>query len=150
MISITEQMFDSSELLQSMESTADEVGAVVSFTGKMRTAGETGKPLAGLFLEHYPVMTQSVLEGIVEQAILRFDIQQIKLVHRVGIIKPNEPIVFVGVLSSHRASAFDACMMIMDYLKNDAPFWKKEMYLDGTEKWVDQKQSDVDALNNWD
>ena len=120
-------------------------GAVVTFIGKVRC---TEKKTIGLYLEHYAGMTEKVLSNIVVQARQRWQLSRIAVIHRVGDIKTNEKIVFVGVSSAHRSDAFAAAEFIMDILKNEAPFWKKENTNDGN-NWVEAKKSDVDALKKW-
>lgn len=120
-------------------------GAVVTFIGKVRSAE---KKTIGLYLEHYAGMTEKVLSNIVVQARQRWQLSRIAVIHRVGDIKTNEKIVFVGVSSAHRSDAFAAAEFIMDILKNEAPFWKKENTIDGN-NWVEAKKSDVDALKKW-
>lgn len=120
-------------------------GAVVTFIGKVRC---TEKKTIGLYLEHYAGMTEKVLSNIVVQARQRWQLSRIAVIHRVGDIKTNEKIVFVGVSSAHRSDAFAATEFIMDILKNEAPFWKKENTIDGN-NWVEAKKSDVDALKKW-
>lgn len=120
-------------------------GAVVTFIGKVRCAE---KKTIGLYLEHYAGMTEKVLSNIVVQARQRWQLSRIAVIHRVGDIKTNEKIVFVGVSSAHRSDAFAAAEFIMDILKNEAPFWKKENTIDGN-NWVEAKKSDVDALKKW-
>ncbi|TSJ89276.1 molybdopterin synthase catalytic subunit MoaE [Gilliamella apicola] len=125
------------------ESSAD--GAVVTFMGKVRSFENQ---VISLTLEHYPKMTEKVLGNIIHQARDRWSINRVALVHRVGKINVNESIVFVGVSSAHRSDAFAATEFIMDVLKNEAPFWKKEQTGNG-ENWVEAKQSDVNALKKW-
>ncbi|MFQ1041119.1 molybdopterin synthase catalytic subunit MoaE [Gilliamella sp. CG16] len=120
-------------------------GAVVTFIGKVRC---TEKKNIGLYLEHYAGMTEKVLSNIIVQARQRWQLSRIAVIHRVGNIKTNEKIVFVGVSSAHRSDAFAAAEFIMDILKNEAPFWKKENTIDGN-NWVEAKKSDVDALKKW-
>lgn len=120
-------------------------GAVVTFIGKVRC---TEKKTIGLYLEHYVGMTEKVLSNIIVQARQRWKLSRIAVIHRVGNIKTNEKIVFVGVSSAHRSDAFAAAEFIMDILKNEAPFWKKENTIDGN-NWVEAKKSDVDALKKW-
>ncbi|OTQ35964.1 molybdopterin synthase catalytic subunit MoaE [Gilliamella apis] len=120
-------------------------GAVVTFIGKVRSLENQ---VISLTLEHYPQMTEKVLRNIIHQARDRWSINRVALVHRVGKINVNESIVFVGVSSAHRSDAFAATEFIMDVLKNEAPFWKKEQTGNG-ENWVEAKQSDVNALKKW-
>ena len=121
----------------------------MTFTGTMRELSANQKPLKALYLEHYPEMTEKTLTEFLARVKVKFGLIDATLVHRVGTILPDESIVYVAMTSAHRQAAFDACQMVMDYLKNYAPFWKKEIFTDGSEHWVEQKQTDVDALNKW-
>jgi len=150
MIVIQEQVFDSAQLTEVLESKSTGFGATVSFTGTMRERAETGDGLSGLYIEHYPAMTEQALQEILDKAKQQFNLLAVVLVHRVGTIGINEPIVYVGVTSSHRKDAFSACQMIMDYLKNDAPFWKKEIHQSGKQEWVEQKSTDRESIGRWD
>jgi len=123
-------------------------GAIVTFTGIVREM-ISGPGLEAMYLEHYPGMTEKALEKIAEQARERWQLGNIVIVHRVGRLTLNENIVFVGVGSAHRVAAFQAAQFIMDYLKRDAPFWKKEITPNG-EHWVEAKDSDLDAAESWD
>ena len=123
------------------------MGAVVGFVGYVRDYNE-GDPVSGMWLEHYPGMTEKALTGIVEQAQTRWPLLDVQVLHRVGQLEPGEPIVFVGVASAHRQAAFEANAFIMDYLKTRAPFWKREATPDG-ERWVDARDSDEVALSRW-
>ncbi|SCC12075.1 molybdopterin synthase catalytic subunit [Gilliamella bombicola] len=120
-------------------------GAIVTFMGKVRSIE---KYTISLFLEHYAGMTEKVLVNIIAQARERWQLSRVAIIHRVGKINVNEQIVFVGVSSAHRADSFAATEFIMDILKNEAPFWKKERTTDG-DIWVDAKKSDADALKKW-
>ena len=122
-------------------------GAVVFFTGLVREMNQ-GSQVSGLTLEHYPGMTEKALQQIVADACSRWPVNRVRLIHRVGTLAISDQIVFVGVSSSHREAAFDACYYIMDYLKNRAPFWKKEVTSDG-ERWVEALDKDKQALDKW-
>ena len=122
-------------------------GAVVTFTGRVRNQNE-GKAVTSLTLEHYPGMTEKSLAKIIAQAKERWRIGRVKVIHRVGELFIGDQIVFVGVTSKHRQDAFAANEFIMDYLKVQAPFWKKETS-DGEGDWVDAKDSDDEALTKW-
>ena len=124
-----------------------EAGAIVFFSGLVRDRNE-GSDVTGLFLEHYPGMTERSLEDIVKQARLRWPILQVRLIHRVGQLDINDRIVFVGVSSAHREAAFDACRFIMDFLKTEAPFWKKETRTDG-HHWIESQTKDQEAKTRW-
>ena len=124
-----------------------KAGAVVSFTGVVRSRND-GCDVSTLTLEHYPAMTEKALAGIVEKARGRWDIDDVTVVHRVGPMQVGEHIVLVIVTSAHRREAFEACEYIMDWLKTEAPFWKKERTPEG-ERWVDARESDDAARDRW-
>lgn len=123
------------------------IGAVASFIGLVRDVNE-GTGVATLTLEHYPAMTEKALAAIVGQAQQRWEILDCVLIHRVGTLHPADQIVLVMVASAHRGHAFEACEFIMDYLKTQAPFWKKEVTPDG-ERWVESRSSDEVAASRW-
>ncbi len=123
------------------------VGAVVSFVGLMRDMNK-GEPVEGMLLEHYPGMTERALEQIVAEAEERWPLQGVRVVHRVGELRPLDPIVLVAVAAAHRGEAFQACEFIIDYLKTRAPFWKKERTAAG-ERWVEARTSDAEAERRW-
>ncbi|RKS85093.1 molybdopterin synthase subunit MoaE [Orbus hercynius] len=125
------------------QSTQD--GAIVTFTGKVRSLQND---VSSLYLEHYQGMTENVLLNIIEQARERWQLNRIIIVHRVGEILANENIVYVGVSSAHRKDSFAAADFIMDVLKNEAPFWKKEK-TSTHDNWVEAKKTDKDALKKW-
>ena len=139
--------FDPGAHTNAMHAANVGVGAVVAFVGYVRDFND-GREVAGMFLEHYPGMTEKALAKIVVEAEQRWPLLKVDVVHRIGALEPGEPIVFVGVASAHRQAAFDACNFIMDYLKTRAPFWKKEQTSDGP-RWVEGKQSDTDAAGRW-
>ncbi|MCP5076995.1 MAG: molybdopterin synthase catalytic subunit MoaE [Psychromonas sp.] len=124
-------------------------GAVVTFTGLVRDINQ-GEQISALTLEHYPAMTEKALTDIVEQAKARWSLINTTVIHRVGELGLLDQIVFVGVASLHRGDAFAACEFIMDHLKTQAPFWKKETNSQGESYWVDARESDQSALNKWD
>ena len=126
---------------------AKSEGAVVTFTGLVRDLNQ-GNQVTSLTLEHYPGMTEKSLAEIVEQAKTRWPLGKVRLIHRVGELALADQIVFVGVTSKHREAAFDACQFIMDFLKNRAPFWKKEVTEQG-EKWVEFNEKDKLAADRW-
>jgi len=138
--------FSMPELAEQLRSDDARSGAVVTFTGIVRELVDGN--LNGLYLEHYPGMTEKALARIADQAAERWKLHQIVIIHRVGELALNDNIVFVGVGSAHRVDAFEAAQFIMDYLKKDAPFWKKELTADG-DSWVEQKGSDLDAAARW-
>lgn len=122
-------------------------GAVVTFIGKVRDFNQ-GDNVSGLTLEHYPGMTEKSLAKILAEAETRWSIQGVKVIHRIGELALGDQIVFVGVASMHRGDAFQACEFIMDYLKTQAPFWKKEATEDGSH-WVDARETDTTAADRW-
>ena len=126
----------------------DSDGAVVTFTGKVRNHN-LGDSVSALTLEHYPGMTEKALDEIAVEARKRWSLARIRIIHRVGELFPGDEIVFVGVTSAHRSSAFAAAEFIMDYLKNKAPFWKREATSEG-KRWVEARDSDKEAAQRWD
>src|SRR5471030_203590 len=123
------------------------IGAIASFIGLVRDINQ-GEAVAGMTLEHYPGMTEKALAGIVGEAKDRWDIIDALVIHRVGELKPLDQIVMVVVTGAHRGEAFAACEFIMDYLKTQAPFWKKEQTRQGA-RWVDARASDDEAAERW-
>ena len=123
------------------------VGAVASFVGTVRDRND-GQGVSAMELEHYPGMTEKAIEAMIDQAFERFDIRAARVIHRVGPLKPLDQIVLVVVTSAHRGAAFQACEFLMDYLKTQAPFWKKESTPEGS-RWVDARVSDDAALARW-
>ena len=132
------------ELLRQFDSA---VGTVVIFTGLVRDL-EKNASINSLTLQHYPGMTESLLQEIVDQAQQRWDLIGVTVIHRVGELLPSDQIVFVGVASQHRADAFEAAQFVMDYLKTKATFWKK-VDQDGQQHWVESKDSDQAASQRW-
>lgn len=147
-IQVQAELFDVGELTRSVHAEDPGVGAVATFVGYVRDINQ-GDQVSELFLEHYPGMTERSLQRIVDLAQARWPLQRVTLIHRVGVLKVGEPIVFVGVASEHRQAAFDACAFLMDYLKTRAPFWKREQTPAG-ERWVDGMESDRQAAKRWD
>lgn len=145
--------FDLSSEVRALHEADRGVGAVTSFVGTVRDrhgavpAGHNG-PVQQLELEHYPGMTESSIEAMIDEAFRRFDIRAVKVIHRVGPLGPGDQIVLVAVASAHRGESFQACEFLMDYLKTQAPFWKKEHTPDGA-VWVDARVSDDAALARW-
>ena len=123
------------------------VGAVATFIGTMRDINDDAS-VSAMELEHYPGMTERAIEAMIEEAMSRFDIRGARVVHRVGPLMPGDQIVLVAVSSAHRGQAFQACEFLMDYLKTQAPFWKKETTPDGA-RWVDARVADDAALARW-
>lgn len=139
--------FDTGEEIDRLRLSRRDTGAIVSFVGQVRDINE-GSDVAALTLEHYPGMTEKALEDIVTQAKARWDIFDALVIHRVGALQPMDQIVLVAVSGAHRGEAFAACEFIMDYLKTEAPFWKKEKTPAG-EHWVEARSSDDAARERW-
>lgn len=146
-IQVQPEAFDLAAEVAALHRDNPKVGAVASFLGLVRDINE-GDGVNTLTLEHYPGMTEKALAGIVGQALARWDLLDVTVIHRIGELRPTDPIVLVAVASGHRGEAFAACEFIMDYLKTRAPFWKKEVTPDG-ERWVDAKESDEVAAGKW-
>ena len=123
------------------------VGAICTFTGTVRDRND-GSSVSSMELEHYPGMTEKAIDAMIDQAFARFDIFAARVIHRVGVLQPLDQVVMVAVTSAHRGESFKACEFLMDYLKTQAPFWKKEETPDGA-RWVDARVSDDAALARW-
>ena len=139
--------FDAGLEINRMRLSRADTGAVAAFIGQVRDLND-GANVLSLTLEHYPGMTEKALEGIVDEAKQRWDIFDALIIHRVGTLKPADQIVLVLVSGAHRGEALAACQLIMDYLKTEAPFWKKEQ-TPGGERWVEAKVSDDAARKRW-
>ncbi len=124
-------------------------GGVSSFTGIVRADIAASTAVSAIEIEHYPAMTQAALVQLGEQACARWELLGAIIIHRIGYLPVGEPVVFIGTAASHRAAAMDACAYVIDRLKTDAPFWKKEHHGDGSAHWVDAKQSDDAAGARW-
>lgn len=147
-IRVQSEDFDLSTEIKQLREAYSDVGAVVSFVGTVRDINE-GDDISILELEHYPGMTEKALENIRKQAHERWELQNSLIIHRIGKLHPKDQIVLVAVTSRHRENAFHAAHFIMDYLKTNAPFWKKETFPDGEQRWVDARVSDKDAEARW-
>ncbi len=139
--------FDVSAELAALRAGRPNVGAVACFVGTVRDVNE-GTGVSAMTLEHYPGMTEKALEAIVARARERWRLDDVLVVHRVGELAPLDQIVLVAVTSRHRGEAFQACEFVMDWLKTQAPFWKKERTSQG-ERWVDARESDDAATARW-
>lgn len=146
-IDIQSAAFDPGQLTNAAQGGNPATGALVCFTGYVREFNQ-GAEVQGLFLEHYPGMTERALQQIAEEAASRWPLQRIHILHRIGQLGLAEPIVFVATTSAHREDAFNACAFIMDYLKTRAPFWKKEQTPEGS-RWVEGRDSDQQAAGRW-
>jgi molybdopterin synthase catalytic subunit len=147
-IRIQEGDFDVSAEIAALRKGDPRVGAVVTFLGTVRDMND-GSSVKGMTLEHYPGMTEKALQEILDQAKSRWDLYQTLVIHRVGLLLPEDQIVMVAVTSAHRGEAFAACEFIMDYLKTAAPFWKKED-TPGGGRWVDARVTDETAMSRWE
>jgi len=151
-VSIQTEDFDASHEILQLRAHDKRVGAVCSFIGTVRDGrGGTdgnGLPVLSMELEHYPGMTEKAIEAMVDEAHQRFNILGARVIHRVGLLQPLDQIVFVAVTSAHRGESYQACEFLMDYLKTQAPFWKKEQTPQGAH-WVDARVSDDAALARW-
>ena len=146
-VSIQTEDFDLSIEVAALRRENKGIGAVCSFIGTVRDRNE-GDRVSSMELEHYPGMTEKSIEAMVDEAFRRFDIFGARVIHRVGLLQPLDQIVLVAVSSAHRGEAFQACEFLMDYLKTQAPFWKKETTPDGA-RWVDARVADDAALARW-
>jgi len=147
-ISVQQQDFDVGEEYRQLVADSSNEGAVVTFVGLVRDNNQHNS-IAGLELEHYPGMTESCLQQIAEQACQRWPLGKIRIIHRFGKLAPPDQIVFVATSSRHRQAAFESAAFIMDYLKTQAPFWKKETTSSGEQHWVEAKTSDQHAADRW-
>ena len=161
-VSVQEAPFDFSAEQIALSAQSASIGATVIFTGIVRDFEPASKtenqsvpenepvsqPLKALWIEHYPAMTEQSINAICIEACSRWSIEACRVIHRVGNLAVQEPIVLVGVAAQHRQEAFQACEYIMDYLKTSAPFWKKAIFEDD-EHWVEAKSQDQQALKKW-
>lgn len=146
-VSIQTADFDLSAEAAALRAGDPGVGAVAAFVGTVRDRSDCAG-VSQMALEHYPGMTEKAIEAMIDQALARFDIRAARVIHRVGPLQPCDQIVLVLVTSAHRGEAFQACEFLMDYLKTQAPFWKKETTPEGA-RWVDARVSDDAALSRW-
>ncbi len=144
-VRVQEQDFDLGEELEKMRAGRVDIGALVSFSGLVR---DLDGSLNSMTLEHYPGMTEKALQAIADQAMERWELQDVLIIHRFGRLQPGAQIMMVAAASAHRASAFQAADFMMDFLKSRAPFWKKED-AGGAVSWVDARVEDEDAMGRW-
>jgi molybdopterin synthase catalytic subunit len=149
-VSIQTADFDVAAEIAALRAGDHRVGAVCSFIGTVRdrNLGGAADSVLTMELEHYPGMTEKSIEAMIDEAFVRFDIFGARIIHRVGLLQPPDQIVMVAVTSAHRGESFKACEFLMDYLKTQAPFWKKEQTPAGAQ-WVDARVSDDEALAKW-
>jgi molybdopterin synthase catalytic subunit len=146
-VSVRHADFDLSAEVAALRAGDAGVGAVVTFVGTVRDLSG-GQTVSRMELEHYPGMTEAAIESMIDAAHQRFELRAARVVHRIGVLEPGDQIVLVAVSSAHRGQAFQACEFLMDYLKTQAPFWKKEGGATGS-RWVDARASDDAALERW-
>lgn len=144
-IKVQDAPFSFGEEAESFASAVNGAGAIVTFTGVVRDEGGT---LEAMEIEHYPGMTERALRAIADEAVARWTLADVLVIHRHGLLRVGEPIMMVATASPHRVDAFEAAQFLMDYLKSRAPFWKKEVGSAGT-AWVAAKDADEAALNRW-
>ncbi len=139
--------FDLAAEVAALRSGDSSVGAVAAFIGTVRDRND-GQGVSSMELEHYPGMTERAIEAMIDEAMQRFGVRGARVIHRVGLLQPQDQIMMVAITSAHRGAAFQACEFLMDYLKTQAPFWKKEWTPDGA-RWVDARSSDDAAVARW-
>lgn len=147
-VRVQQEPFDAGREIAALTEGRRDVGAVATFIGCVRDLNE-GSAVSRMTLEHYPGMTERALEAICDEASGRWDLIDLRVVHRVGPLAPGDAIVLVAVSSAHRGEAFAACEFVMDYLKTRAPFWKKEETPGGA-RWVEARESDDEAAARWE
>jgi molybdopterin synthase catalytic subunit len=152
-VSIQIEDFNLADEVAALRREDKRVGAVCSFVGTVRdrnldSSASTTDPITSMELEHYPGMTEKAIEAMTDEAQRRFNVYGVRVIHRVGLLQPLDQIVMVAVASAHRGESFKACEFLMDYLKTQAPFWKKEQTPEGG-RWVDARVSDDEALARW-
>ena len=146
-VSIQTEDFDLQQEVAALRAGDAGVGAVCCFIGTVRDRND-GSAVASMELEHYPGMTEKAIEAMIDEAQRRFAIRGARVIHRVGLLQRQDQIMMVAVTSAHRGEAFQACEFLMDYLKTQAPFWKKELTPEGA-RWVDARSSDDAAIARW-
>ncbi len=150
-LSIQNEDFSIAEEYRQLRAQAGDAGAVVTFTGLVREmyqAEDQGSKIDSLFLEHYRGMTEKCLLEIIQQAETQWPLLAVRVIHRIGELKPGEQIVMVATASAHRHAAFDAAQYIMDFLKSKAPFWKRQSSGEDSH-WVESRESDAEAIERW-
>jgi len=144
---IQHEDFDVGAEMAALRTTSNNVGAMVSFVGLVRDLSYD-ENVENILVEHYPGMSEKALHKIIAEAKQRWDLLAVRVIHRVGTLGPNDQIVLVATASTHRGHAFSGCEFIIDYLKTDAPFWKKEVKKQSAE-WVVTRDSDVQRMERW-
>ncbi len=147
-INITKHEFSHAKCVEEFAHFHQDSGAIVNFLGKVRQL-DYDIQLKTLYIEHFPNVTEAAIQQIIEKAAKKWAIQAISVRHRIGSLKPQDNIVLIQVASKHRLDAFLACEFVMDYLKTEAPFWKKETFTDESSNWVEAKASDTQQKEKW-
>jgi molybdopterin synthase catalytic subunit len=147
-VAVQQDDFDVGQEYSALVADNNRAGAIVFFVGRVRDFND-GKNIARLSLEHYPGMTEKILEQLIAEARQRWELISARIVHRVGDLHLGDQIVFVGATSAHREDAFHAAEFLMDFLKSRAPFWKKEFSEKGESNWVEAKNKDTEAAERW-
>lgn len=147
-VNVGPESFDPAAETEMLEQGTTNAGAVCTFTGLVRATGDQAG-VRGLRVEHYPGMTERAIEALCQKAVRRWGITAISVIHRVGALAVGERIVFVGTVSEHRSDAFSACEFLIDHLKTEAPFWKKEWTAHDA-RWVTQKKQDIARARRWE
>lgn len=146
-VTIQHEDFDLNAEVLALRASSNNVGAIVSFVGLVRDMSPDGQ-VESIFLEYYPGMCEKELNKIIAEATERWQLIGTRVIHRIGLLHPNEQIVLVAAASSHRGAAFKGCEFIIDYLKTAAPFWKKEIKPDG-DVWLETKETDKQRMQHW-
>ena len=146
-VTVQTEDFDLGREVAALRAADASIGAVAAFIGTVRDRND-GQGISAMELEHYPGMTERAIEAMIDEAVQRFGINGARVIHRVGLLQPLDQIMMVAVTAAHRGSAFQACEFLMDYLKTQAPFWKKEQTPEGA-RWVDARVSDDAAMQRW-
>lgn len=146
-VRIQQQPFNIGEETEALRHRFANTGAIVTFVGQMREIQDS-QPLQSLYLEHYSGMAEKQISDIIVAAKQRWPVWGIEVIHRCGVILPKEEIVFVGVCSEHRIDAFRACEFVMDFLKTEAPFWKREQS-EGATRWLEANPDDEQQKHKW-
>ena len=146
-VSVQAEDFNLAIEVEALRQSDKRIGAICTFTGTVRDCND-GLNVSSMELEHYPGMTEKAIEAMIDEAHKRFDLYGARVVHRIGLLQPLDQVVMVAVTSAHRGESFKACEFLMDYLKTQAPFWKKEQTPEGA-RWVDARVTDDAALVKW-
>lgn len=144
---VQQEDFKLDDLMARLREAKPQIGAIACFVGTVRDVND-GDSVSSMFLEHYPGMTEHSLELIAQQAVSRWKLEAVSIVHRVGLLRPLDQIVAVLTASAHRHDAFESCQFVMDFLKTEAPFWKKEQVAEQS-RWVQARASDEEARKRW-